>query len=403
MNPWLQLLHPGRLVRWALIAVIAAIVVVLGVFPVLLGVLVSSSEDDAPEAGACAPLGVPADFTSPQWDTEQLSNASVIVQRAQGASVGPQGATVALATAMQESGLRNLSGGDRDSAGLFQQRPSTGWGNLQQIRNPVLASDAFFGVATHTTNKGLTDYPQWSQTAVTVAAQTVQASAFPDAYAKWEPEARDLAEQLYTGDAGPSLDSADLVQANQLCAAGSGVPPVAGYPPAEPQCSDQGDPMEVGLQPSAVHGLRCVRQQFVTSSIASGWRAVGSVSVSDHPAGLAIDVTPSSAAYESPDGNRAGWQMAHWFQINAKRLGVKYIIWDNWTWNPAKQSGSWVPYVHATGRIDPSARHEDHVHVSFHKKTDPDAALIGHDPKTGQYSRGQFLSPEEALPAEERS
>lgn len=184
--------------------------------------------------------------------------------------------------------------------------------------------------------------------------------------------------------------------------AGAGGPPVDGYFEAGPNCPDQSDPKEAGLQASTVYGLRCVRQTFTSSSISSGWRARGSVSTSDHPAGLAIDVTPSTASWESAEGNRIGWQIAHWFQINANRLGVKYIIWDNYRWPAYDGRRGWVAYDHSTGRTDPSANHRDHVHVSFNSAPgDPNAALIGHDPQLEQHRRGQFLSPEQALPPKE--
>ena len=80
---------------------------------------------------------------------------------------------------MQESTLLNVDYGDRDSLGLFQQRPSQGWGTDAQIQDPVLASKAFYGVATHTSNPGLLDISGWQSMSVTQAAQAVQRSALP--------------------------------------------------------------------------------------------------------------------------------------------------------------------------------------------------------------------------------
>lgn len=71
------------------------------------------------------------------WDGEQTANAAVIVAVGAELNVPPRGWVIALATAMQESGLRNLPGGDRDSIGLFQQRPSQGWGTPAQLRDPA--------------------------------------------------------------------------------------------------------------------------------------------------------------------------------------------------------------------------------------------------------------------------
>ncbi len=181
--------------------------------------------------------------------------------------------------------------------------------------------------------------------------------------------------------------------------AGAGGPPIDGYYAAGPDCPDQNDARENGLQAPTRYGLRCVRKQFTTSSITSGWRSSGSVSTSDHPAGLAIDVSPSSASWESVEGNRAGWQLAHWAQVNADRLNVKYIIWDNYRWPGYDGRKGWVAYDHSTGRTDPSANHRDHVHISFNSQPgDPSAPLIGHDPQLETHSRGVFIDPAKALP-----
>jgi len=102
--------------------------------------------------------------------------------------VPPRAWQVALATAMQESTLRNLNYGDRDSLGLFQQRPSQGWGTPAQVTDPVYATKIFID--------RLTKVPGWEQLPVTVAAQIVQRSAFPEAYAKWEGLAAQLVSQL---------------------------------------------------------------------------------------------------------------------------------------------------------------------------------------------------------------
>jgi peptidoglycan hydrolase-like protein with peptidoglycan-binding domain len=123
---------------------------------------------------------------------EQKANARTIIGVGKGAGVPEYGWVVALATAMQESTLINLDYGDRDSLGLFQQRTSQGWGTEAQIQDPVLASKAFYGVATHTSNPGLTDVSGWESMSVAEAAQAVQRSAYPDAYAKWETLARDI-------------------------------------------------------------------------------------------------------------------------------------------------------------------------------------------------------------------
>ena len=135
---------------------------------------------------------------------EQASNARTIVAVGQQRGVPTRGLLVALMTAMQESTLRNLDYGDRDSLGLFQQRPSMGWGTPAQVRDPTYAAAAFYGGPhSPTHNRGLLGVSNWESMSLTAAAQAVQRSAFPDAYAKWETSARTwLADILNDPDAG---------------------------------------------------------------------------------------------------------------------------------------------------------------------------------------------------------
>ncbi|GHF10220.1 LysM peptidoglycan-binding domain-containing protein [Pseudolysinimonas yzui] len=120
---------------------------------------------------------------------EQEGNARIIIQVGREQGVPDYGIIIALATAMQESSLRNINYGDRDSVGLFQQRTSTGWGTIDDIMNPYHSAYLFYqGRSGYT--RGLLDISGWQSMALTVAAQKVQVSAYPDAYAKWETSAR---------------------------------------------------------------------------------------------------------------------------------------------------------------------------------------------------------------------
>ncbi|MEU9397776.1 NlpC/P60 family protein [Streptomyces sp. NPDC048324] len=119
---------------------------------------------------------------------EQIPNAQTIVATGISLDVPKKGQIIALATAMQESRLRNLGAGDRDSLGLFQQRPSQGWGTAQEIHDPVYASEEFY--------KHLLKVDGWQQMTLTQAAQAVQRSGYPDAYAQWEPLATALQKAI---------------------------------------------------------------------------------------------------------------------------------------------------------------------------------------------------------------
>ncbi|MFD0314600.1 C40 family peptidase [Streptomyces flavalbus] len=119
---------------------------------------------------------------------EQIPNAKTIQATGVAMNIPARGQIVALATALQESGLRNLTYGDRDSLGLFQQRPSQGWGTANEILDPVHASTKFY--------EALGKVSGWQSLSVTQAAQAVQRSGFPEAYAKWEPLATALQQAI---------------------------------------------------------------------------------------------------------------------------------------------------------------------------------------------------------------
>jgi murein DD-endopeptidase MepM/ murein hydrolase activator NlpD len=142
-----------------------------------------------PSAEGTAPGSDPADV---DLDPEQADNARVIITVGQGMQVPPRGWVIAIATALQESGLRNLphlgAENDHDSLGLFQQRPSQGWGTPEQITDPVHASTVFY--------ERLLQVDNWQQLPLTQAAQLVQRSAFPSSYARHEPRAIEIVAAL---------------------------------------------------------------------------------------------------------------------------------------------------------------------------------------------------------------
>jgi hypothetical protein len=136
--------------------------------------------------------------SGPQSDlpvtSSRLANATVIVRQALDRRMGLRAAVIAVATAMQESGLENINYGDRDSLGLFQQRPSMGWGSAAQVTTPSYAADAFLRAlaARQKTDPGWAGQPLWK------TAQSVQNSGFPYAYAKWETQAAQLVSTIAT-------------------------------------------------------------------------------------------------------------------------------------------------------------------------------------------------------------
>lgn len=148
--------------------------------------------------GPSASPGCTATVGSRSYPLElaQAANAATIAAVGKRDGIEDHGVTVALAAALQESKLHNLPNGDLDSVGLFQQRPSQGWGPASSLIIPSYAASAFY--------RALVQVPGWASLPVTDAAQRVQHSAAPEAYAAWEPEARDLA-QVLTGEVPSGL------------------------------------------------------------------------------------------------------------------------------------------------------------------------------------------------------
>ncbi|MCO1618734.1 hypothetical protein M8C11_28820 [Micromonospora sp. CPM1] len=134
------------------------------------------------------PHGVQGAQSRIDLDDEQTANVKAIIAATKKAGMDERAAVVSIATALQESKLENLGHlGDRndhDSQGLFQQRPSSGWGTVEQITDPEYSTTAFL--------KGLKQVDGWQDMPLTKAAQTVQVSAYPDHYAQWEQQAADL-------------------------------------------------------------------------------------------------------------------------------------------------------------------------------------------------------------------
>ncbi|MFC0004425.1 hypothetical protein [Micromonospora siamensis] len=146
---------------------------------------------DKPDAGKLIPHGVQGTQSRIDLNDEQTGNVKAIIAATKKAGLPERAAVVSIATSLQESKLENLGHlGDRndhDSLGLFQQRPSSGWGTPEQITDPEYSTLAFL--------KGLKQVDGWQDMPLTDAAQTVQVSAYPDAYAQWEQQAADLVAQ----------------------------------------------------------------------------------------------------------------------------------------------------------------------------------------------------------------
>jgi cell wall-associated NlpC family hydrolase len=262
-SPWRQFRALRMLLP--LVAIGAALVLFLGV-----GLIISFSVGGGRGAtGPCdatlGPLGATADSAAPrvrnasELTDEQRQNAATIIGVAKGMDLPPRAWMVGLATAMQESGLRNINYGDRDSLGLFQQRPSQGWGSPAEVTDPVFATTTFF--------QRLIQVPGWDQLPITVAAQTVQRSAFPDAYAQWEGLAAqlvqilaDVADPMGCGTGAANLPQGVVSSAITFALAQVGKPYVWGA--TGPNSFDCSGLMLRSFQAAGIYLPRVARDQY---------------------------------------------------------------------------------------------------------------------------------------------
>jgi hypothetical protein len=213
---------------------------------------------------------------------EQMANAATITATGVIMGIPDRGIVIALATAMQESDLYNLSYGDRDSLGLFQQRPSQGWGTAEQVQDPRYAARAFYNQ--------LLRVPGWEQMRLTDAAQAVQRSAFPEAYQKWESDAQVLGEALL----------------------GAHVTAVT--------CTRAGEP--------ALRGAAAT--EALAAGLAADWGVVAPA-VAD-PASGSLSVT---AVHD-----RGGWQLAHWLVAHSTNHSLSRVRYGGHEWTV--DSGEWT-------------------------------------------------------------
>ncbi|MEO3773614.1 hypothetical protein [Micromonospora sp. B9E7] len=148
---------------------------------------------DKPDTAKLIPHGTQGEQSHITLNDEQTANVKAIIAATKKAGLPERAAVISIATSLQESKLENLGHlgdmNDHDSLGLFQQRPSSGWGTPEQITDPEYSTTAFL--------KGLKQVDGWQDMPLTEAAQTVQVSAYPDAYAQWEQQAADLVGQYW--------------------------------------------------------------------------------------------------------------------------------------------------------------------------------------------------------------
>jgi hypothetical protein len=215
-------------------------------------------------------------------DPTQIANAATIAAVGIRRGMPDQAIVIALAVAMQESHLENLTGGDRDSIGLFQQRPSQGWGTAENLANPRYAADAFY--------TSLNKVKGWQSMRVTEAAQRVQRSAYPEAYAQWETHAMILGQAL------------------------------VGSVPSALSCS--------GLNPPEIRGAAAVTA--LDADLRQDWGDhIGALA---NPTTIGLTVAASDA--------RSGWQYAHWLVAHSDERGIARVRFGDQEWTADR--GTWT-------------------------------------------------------------
>lgn len=242
--------------RWGIVAVV---LVVAG----SIGYVVFAATRDHNAAEVPPGCRVTLDGVTYTMSPEQTAHATTIAAVGKRMGMPDHAVSVALAAALQESKLYNLDHGDRDSLGLFQQRPSQGWGSPREVLTPHYAAGAFY--------RRLARVADWETLPVTTAAQRVQRSGAPNAYAHWEAEARAIA-QATTGE----------IPAGLSCRVDVGATQTSGRP----------------LRQALAHEL----------------------------GPLTIDV---------PVPDARGWTVASWLVGHAQEFGVTQVTFAGQTWTPS--------------------------------------------------------------------
>lgn len=267
-------------IAWVSVTVLAASLLIGG------GVWISNVFKDALAPRLSVGCQATVGDNSYRMAVDQTQNAALISAIALTRGMPARAASIALATALQESKLRNIDYGDMDSVGLFQQRPSQDWGSVEQIMDPVYSANAFFNA--------LDKVPGYMDMPLNDAAQIVQRSAYPHAYAQHEAPAKAFASAL------------------------------TGQSPAALNCT-----------------LAPVTAMSTPADLESAAHAVfGPIPLTTTPA-------ESSVSIAAQVGDATGWAVAQWAVANASAFGITSVSYDGKMWdrnaNDAGSNRGWQP------------------------------------------------------------
>ncbi|GGW32472.1 hypothetical protein GCM10010503_05350 [Streptomyces lucensis JCM 4490] len=264
-------------------------------------------------ARGCRVISASGARASFEFTPEQAGNAATIAAVGTGRGMPRRAVTIALATALQESGLRNIEHGDRDSLGLFQQRPSQGWGTEKQILDPTYAAGIFYA--------HLARVPHYSELPLTVAAQRVQRSGYPEAYAKHEADAALLSGAL-TGQSAAALT-----------------------------CDGRPERTASATGPDAVRDA--LVRDFGRDALQETGAQVGgtpvpspspSPSVTATARGRTVTVPVRTGGEPAASGRgerERGWQLAQWAVANSGALHIERVSYAGREWTAGSDGDEW--------------------------------------------------------------
>ncbi len=232
-------------------------------------------------------------------DPEQAGNAAVIAAVSVHRKLPGRATTIAIATAMQESKLRNLDYGDRDSVGLFQQRPSQGWGTRAQVHDPVYASNAFYNALVKIAGYRTLD--------IATAAQHVQHSAYPEAYADHVPAAKVMSSAL------------------------------DGFSPATLTCVLHAAPRTATSSVVGEDGLTSRARALLTAARTETGRTGALTATTNGERGRALTFTVTGK-----DDSRLRWALASWAVARAQGLGIDQVTVNGRRWSRAHSPSRWT-------------------------------------------------------------
>ncbi|MFJ8183205.1 heavy metal transporter [Streptomyces sp. NPDC096105] len=302
-SPPLKRKRRGRLLRCgAAFAVLSAVA----------GYLVVQYVTGGTGGPGCEVVSGEGDGATYEFTPEQAVNAATITAVGTARDLPERAVTIALATALQESALRNIDYGDRDSLGLFQQRPSQGWGTPRQIMDPAYAAEKFY--------EHLEEVPGYTRLPLTVAAQKVQRSGFPQAYAKHEPDAALLAAAL-TGRSGATLTCDGRPAATRAKGADAVRAALArdfGRDVLEPAGAEVDDAKVRSSSPDAP-----------SPEAESG--------------GGTVTLPVTTVSGDRRDAAARGWQLAHWAVANASELHIRSVSYAGREWVAGHTGSQWRP------------------------------------------------------------